>query len=303
MLVCVLFTAVFTSLLTSRITTGALASAAAVNTLEDVRGTLCVTTAYPRLSAFVRASLAGRRDVRVVEEEVWSCAQAVLDGRAAAYVSDRSLLVWFADTYALAAPLYVSPALSVNAYALGFANGSTLRQQLNPALIATMVDPEWTPHVAEIVSRYTPAMGARDAATAAGGAGGARADAVTTVNAALVGFTLAFVGATGFAVLATKQMRRVRRARGCAPPRADGDGAGGGSGLNDAHSMRLAHSLKLARAHASAPSGAPPGAAGATGGDAATAVALADAADALRRALAAVDAAAAAQMQPPGAVP
>jgi hypothetical protein len=210
MLVCVLCTATFTSLLTSRITTGALAQPVTLNTLSDVRGTLCVTTAYPRLSAFVRASLAGRRDVRVVEDEVWACAQAVLDGRASAYISDRSLLVWFADTYESAAPLYVSPALSVNAYSLGFANGSSLRQLLNPALIATVVDPEWTPRVAEIAARFTPATSGGHAAGSGGSGDGA---GTTSVNKGAAGRDCCVCSSHGRVRAGVEARARARRVR------------------------------------------------------------------------------------------
>jgi hypothetical protein len=98
-------------------------------------------------------------------------------------------------------------------------------------------------------------------------------------------------------------------------------GAGAGSSdmegsFNDAYNLRMAGgSPKLLRSRSNTPRGAPyaedtafgfgGGVHGGFGGssDAGSAAALADAADALRRALAAVDAAAAATMQMPDAVP
>jgi hypothetical protein len=214
MLACVLFMAVFTSLLTSKVTAGELAQAKAINTLADVRGTLCMTTAYPRLTLFVRSALVGRNDVRVVEDEVWACAERVLDGRAVAYISDRALLLWYSATYsgAGAGDLYVSPSLSVNPYAFGFANGSALRQALNPSLIATLVDPAWTPSVAALLSHYAPALGSHDGTTLNDDATSVSARAVSEVNRALLGCTIALMGVTSLYSLFA---RACHRALGC----------------------------------------------------------------------------------------
>jgi hypothetical protein len=234
MLVCVLFTAVFTSLLTSRVTTGALASTIVIDSLEDVRGVLCITTAYPRLASFVRGSLAGRRDVRVVEDEVWACAAKVLEGSATAYASDRTLLMWYADTYHAKdtkSALYVSPALSVNAYSFGFANGSSLRAQLNPALIESLVDPDWSLRVADLTAHYMPSLATTGGSAIFVEGASAQVLAKTQVNQALLGVTLALIGATSACVLCA---RPIRTALGCA-----GDTAGGPQG-----SRRMPKSLR-----------------------------------------------------------
>ena len=212
MLACVLFTSVFTSLLTSSVTAGALGvTSRGVDTLEGVRGTLCITTAYPRLQSFINAAVAGRADVRVVEDEAWACAERVRSGDVAAAASDRTLLSWYAATYGGDVALHVSPPLSVNAYVWGFANGSALRTAINPALIATVVDPTWTPAVAALVSRYTPAL-ANKQATNTGAS--AKDPASDKVNYGLMAAALTVVGVSVAVVTCGGPARRaVRRCR------------------------------------------------------------------------------------------
>ena len=179
MLACVLFTSVFTSLLTSSVTAGALGvTSRGVDVLEGVRGTLCITTAYPRLQSFINAAVAGRSDVRVVKDEAWACAERVRTGDVAAATA---------------------------------ANGSSLRTTINPALIATVVDPTWTPAVSALLSRYTPALANKQSTNTAAGAKDPASD---KVNRALMATALTVVGVSIAIFMCGDPARRaVRRCR------------------------------------------------------------------------------------------
>ena len=114
----------FTSIISSKLTASTLA-VGIVNGLGDIHGTLCVEAAYPTAMSFVTRS--SRRPASIVEAAVDECYAMLLNGTAAAVLTDRPVLAWFVSNYGYTG-VYVSPVLAPNPFSFVYPAGSTLRQ-------------------------------------------------------------------------------------------------------------------------------------------------------------------------------
>jgi ABC-type amino acid transport substrate-binding protein len=132
----------FTSIISSKLTASTLA-VGVVNALGDVRGTLCVEAAYPTAMSFV--TRAPRRPASIVEAAVDECLAMLLNGSAAAVLTDRPVLAWFVANYGYTG-VYVSPVLAPNPFSFVYPAGSALRQYVVRALHACVGVGLWCGH-------------------------------------------------------------------------------------------------------------------------------------------------------------
>jgi ABC-type amino acid transport substrate-binding protein len=96
-----------------------------VNSLADVKGTLCVEAAYPTAMQFVQRS--ARRPPSIVTMTVEECFAALQAGTVGAVLTDRPVLAWFVSNYGLTGT-FVSPVLAANPFSFVYPAGSQLRQ-------------------------------------------------------------------------------------------------------------------------------------------------------------------------------
>ena len=199
----------FTSIVGSKLTVSSIA-VGVVNSLGDVRGTLCVEQAYPTAMSFVARS--PQRPASVIEKTVPECFELLQSGAAVAVLTDRPVLSWYRSTYGLEST-YVSPVLAPNPFSFVYASGSPLRPYINPAVIAAQTDPDWIALSEELTQRY---FGGDD-----GGGGGGTVETPfnysSIISAAVLGAATVFMSILNGNAF-PRMPERVQRAF-CAPSR------------------------------------------------------------------------------------
>jgi len=152
---------IITSIISAKLTTASL-SVTVVDTLRDVKGTLCVESNYDVLRNFVKRD--PNRPVSMVEEEISDCITMLMNGTVAAVITDRTVLGWY-STYYMLSGLHLGPVLQGNPFAFVYKDAELLNY-VNPAVIAaTQTDGDWLPAVAALQVKY---FGSGESAESAG---------------------------------------------------------------------------------------------------------------------------------------
>ncbi len=148
---------IITSIISAKLTTASL-SVTVVDKMSDVKGTLCVESNYDVLMQYVQRDPA--KPVSIIELPIDACIGELVNGTVAAVVTDRTVLSWYAQYYAIPG-LHLSPVLQSNPFAFVYKD-ATLLQYVNPAVIAaTQTDSDWIPATLALQVKY---FGAGDGA-------------------------------------------------------------------------------------------------------------------------------------------
>ena len=148
---------VITSIIAAKLT-AALLSVVVIDSMAQVTGTLCMESAYPKLSDFV---LGGSHPVSVITGRIDECMQQLVDGTVQAVITDETHLQWYSNYYAISG-LHLSPTLAPNPFAMAFRGDNSpaglisaqLMSYVNPAVIATRADPDWVPFYQALYNKY-----------------------------------------------------------------------------------------------------------------------------------------------------
>lgn len=174
---------VLTSIIAAKLTTNSL-GVTLINGLADVgAGTLCMEMRYNVLNAFVLNN--ADKPHAVVAASLEQCVDMLVNGTAAAVITDAPTLAWYNSYYQVGA--YISPMLQSNLFAFVYSDTDFMRY-VNPAVIAaTQTDPEWIPFTEALKAKY---FGNSNAAPAGGGD--------TPINYATLAVAVALAGAAFF---------------------------------------------------------------------------------------------------------
>lgn len=110
---------------------------------------VCVEASYDLANRYIAATMSLPLDQYVqvqggvVLGSLEDCTAAVLNGTVLAYLSDIPVLNWVAFSYINNGNMYVSPMLRSNPLAWVFPAGSLIRQNLDSAVINTIVNSTW----------------------------------------------------------------------------------------------------------------------------------------------------------------
>ena len=196
------------SLITSLLTAEALSSST-INGLSDVTRTLCVESQYPLLADWVRRQPDCPNSV--IFDTLSDCMAALAAGTVEAVLGERPIMTWYLSTYSLSS-MYVSPLLNINPLAFVYANGTALRERINPAVIAVHANQAYAAQGDEIATLY---FGAQPRVNAVPELPRVRTDlvAAVVVISAITGVAHLLVE-LGWLTAAAARLRRWRSKRG-----------------------------------------------------------------------------------------
>jgi len=198
MLVSLLTVCVFCGLIGASITADAL-NFTFVSSISEMTDTLCHEVGYPLALTVVQREAV--KPPVVQKENVHACMKAMERGEVQAVMADRPSLLWYAQTYS-SSDIHVSPVIASNPFAFAFASGSPWRSFVNPAIVASLTESDWSPLTASISTSY---FSASTDSTEFGVA--------TQVDRALVTTVLVLAGATLLVSPSDVLLHRIRERR------------------------------------------------------------------------------------------
>ena len=156
----VLSLSAFTSVVSSQLTLSQLAFVPITSFTQLKANDFCVEADYELARELVSTAYSipdNQLEAQgVMLGSISSCSKAVISGTKKAFVSDKPLLNWLANSYYGTGDIYVSDSLRSNPLSIAFRAGSTLRPSVDTAIIDMITNSSWVGAYSSLSDTWFP---------------------------------------------------------------------------------------------------------------------------------------------------